>query len=600
MSQARAGRGAWQAAAGAGALVFAACAALVAALPGDAYWINDCGSKALLAERLWASGFRDAHFSWREARADPAGRFFPIPPPFALPHAGGFLSTYPPAYAALAAPALAAFGPRGLRLPAALGAAACAALFALWAAPALGRRSAFAGALLLGLASPLLFYGVTVWEHSLTVALVLAASLCAARGRAAHWAAAGAALGAACWLREELALALAAFAAAALLGSGRRARVLVEPGGPSLACGSLRGGRLSRVGLLAAGAALPGAALLAFNALYFGHPLGGHVLANLLAPPAGAAAGRLDALAGLLGGFGHSAGERALFAGLGLGLPLLGLAAAGRAARAGPRAELVLSGALALAALLAWGAGAWRQLASASPLETLVLHNGLLLQWPLAALAGLGLFRVWRDPAYTELRRGLAAGVFFAGLVVCAGVAFPTSYGAQVGAGVHFGPRVLLPALPALLLLALAAAQRGRAADRLACALLAAAGLASALLALGLLREQQAESGRVARALRALPPAAVVTSHPFLPQHLAGLWDAKSFLLAPDPGALHAAAAALARAGAPAWLVALPAGSSPPPAPRGAACRLAAQPRGRLRYVDLDVYRCDAEGARGL
>jgi hypothetical protein len=559
-------------AAGAGVLVFAACAAVIAALPGDAFWINDCGSKALIAERLLASGFADAHFALRDARIDPTGRYFPIQPPFAIPHAGGFLSIYPPAYAALAAPALAVFGPRGLLLPASLGAAASAALFALWTAPALGQRWAFGGALLLGCASPLFFYGVTVWEHSLTLALVLVASLCVVRGRSADWAAAGAALGAACWLREELALALGAFAISALAMPGRRARVIA----------------------LAAGAALPVAALLAFNTRYFGSPLGGHVLAVLASPQsghAGAMAGRLDAFAGLLGGFGLTTPERALWTGLGLGVPLLGFVGAWRTAPI-PRAGRALTVALALAALVPWAFAARRQLASANPLETLVLHNGLLLQWPLVALSGLGLFRAWQDASYTELRPGMVAGLVFVGLVVCAGVAAPTGHGVQVGAGVHFGPRVLLPAFPALLLLALAAVRRGSSIERLAFALLAAAGLASTGLAVRLLYEQTTESQRVARALRALPPETILTTHPLLPQHLASLWDAKTFLLASDSASYREAAAALASAGAPEWLVALPAGSPTPPASRAAACQLVSQPRGRLHYVDLDIYVC--------
>ena len=86
-----------------------------------------------------------------------------------------FVSFYPPAYSAISVPPLALLGKAGMRIPAAFGVAASAVLFAIWLAPAFGRRhSAFAGAVL-AIATPLFFYGVTVWEHSLTVALSLAA-----------------------------------------------------------------------------------------------------------------------------------------------------------------------------------------------------------------------------------------------------------------------------------------------------------------------------------------------------------------------------------------------------------------------------------------
>ena len=63
------------------------------------------------------------------------------------------MSQYPPAFPALAAPFLALLGPAGLRVPAALGTAACAALFVLWTAPVLGWRRASFGGLALGVAT---------------------------------------------------------------------------------------------------------------------------------------------------------------------------------------------------------------------------------------------------------------------------------------------------------------------------------------------------------------------------------------------------------------------------------------------------------------
>ena len=115
------------------------------------------------------------------------------------------------------------------------------------------------GAGVLGLATPLFFYGITVWEHSITVALCLAAVsvLSAPTGR--RLALAGLGIGAACWFREELVLMVGTLACAVLL-VWRRASVLPP---------------------LALGAALPLAGLAAFNQLVFGDPFGPHVAHNV-------------------------------------------------------------------------------------------------------------------------------------------------------------------------------------------------------------------------------------------------------------------------------------------------------------------------------
>ncbi|MDJ0852228.1 MAG: hypothetical protein QNK04_27980, partial [Myxococcota bacterium] len=148
-----------------------------------------------------------------------------------------------------------------------------------------------------------------------------------------------------------------------------------------------------------------------FNQAYHAHPLGGHVLANLVSTAdsalGGGVAGRLDPLAGLLGGFGESAAERWLFTCAGLAPPLVGFAV-------GPAGGRLLVPLLAAAGASLWGAGLWRLLASASPLQTLVLDNGLLLQWPMLALVGAGLRSAWREAACEPLRLGLVSGLLFA------------------------------------------------------------------------------------------------------------------------------------------------------------------------------------------
>jgi hypothetical protein len=555
----------------AGAGVLAACLAVIAATPGDSYWINDCGNKALVAERLLATGFREAAFARPDAALDPGGRWFPIPPPFALRRGSEFVSAYPLAYPALAVPGLAAWGRRGLRLPAALGTAAAAALLAAWLSPVLGRVGAIAAGVVLGLATPLFFYGVTLWEHAPAVALATGSFLLLRNPRVRNWCGAGALVGVACWLREEMALLLPAVIFAALLGRAP----------------------LARIAAFAAGAAAPVAALALFNQFFYGDPLGGHVAANLAGGVLAGrgAADRFSALPGLLGGFGHGAGEKGVFTLLAFALPVAG-ALAPRRAREASWLPLALAG----AALAVWGIAAARMLAGPARLEQLVQHNGLLLQWPLFALAGLGIARVLRDPGWSGLRIGVLAGLLFMVLILAAGILLPSGFGAQVGAGVHWGPRVLLPALPALVVLAAAGALGRPPAARLAWGALVLAGLASSLLAVWFLAQQKLEGARFNEQLRAEAPRVIVTTHPFLAQQLASLWNQKSIWLALDPPSLQAAALAIGRAGEPGFSFVAPAGARLAGTLPGLDCSPAFQHRGRyLDYFDLDVERCRFE-----
>ena len=554
--------------AAAGAAVLATCLAVIAATPRDAYWINDCGNKALVAERLLETGFRQAAFAQPYPALDPEGRWFPIPPPFALRRGAEFVSAYPLAYPALATAGLAVWGPRGLRLPAALGAAAAAALLAAWLMPVLGAGGALAAGLVLGLATPLLFYGVTVWEHAPAVALTIGISMLLAKPRLGAWCAAGALVGVACWLREEMALLMPAVIAAALFGRAP----------------------LRRVAAFASCAAAPLAALALFNQGFYGDPLGGHVAANLAG---GVLAGRVvverfSALPGLLGGFGHGAGERGVFTLLALALPL-----AGALAPRGARESSWLPLALAAAGLAVWAMAGARMLAGPSRLQELVQHNGLLLQWPLLALTGLGVARVWRDPAWSGLRMGVTAGFLFLVLVLGAGILLPSGFGAQVGAGVHWGPRVLLPALPTLVVLAAAGAAGRAPAARLAWVALALAGVASSALSVWFLAQQVGDAARFAGRLRAEGTRVIVTSHPFLGQQLAGLWKERPMLLTLDAAALQAASLAVRGAGEPGFVFIAPAGARLGSTLPGVDCAAAFQYRGSyLDYFDLDVERC--------
>ena len=340
-----------------GGIALIACLAVIYSTPNDTYWVVDSGIKALLAQRLLETGYSDLNFEHPAAHLDPDGIAFPIPQPYAVPRGDGFVSQYPPFYSAIASLFLALLGDAGLRVPAAIGVAACALLFCTWVAPAVGRGWAVAGGLALAIATPLFFYGITVWEHSLTVALSLGAWVASSRGSRRRLLLAGFLVGVACWFRAELALMGLSLALACYLH--RRKPI--------------------DVATLAAGAFPAAAGLLWFNAALFGDPLGVHVAGNVGVAIGSPTAGSdvVARVAGLLSGFGASTAEGVL-----LGLAVAGCLALGVVAtwrETGVPQVLWLVMAVGVVASL-YGS---LQTASASvPWIGLAYYNGFLIRLP--------------------------------------------------------------------------------------------------------------------------------------------------------------------------------------------------------------------------
>jgi len=556
-----------------GALALGVCLTTIYATPGDAYWIVDSGAKALISRRLLESGYAQLDLGYPAARLDPEAVAFPIPPPFAVRRGDGFVSQYPPAYPALAAPFLAVLGERGLRLPAALGNAACAWLFALWIAPVLGRRWAFAGGLFLALATPLYFYGVTVWEHSLSVALPLAACVLLVRPGRWRLVVAGALAAAACWLRAELALMGLAIAVACFA----------------------RGRRWGDVAALALGAAPLVAALLAFNAGVYGSPLGPHLGGNVGMPEtagSGGFAALLRDAGALLAAYGGGPREGAVL----FGALVACLVGGALAARREGAAAAVTSIALAVGAVASL-LGSLRISQAAVPFHTLPYYNGLMLQAPVICLAGIGAVQVWRRREYAALRLGVGAGLIFLALGAVLRVLLT-----DFSTGGHWGPRMLLPAMPALVALGLAALRSGLAAARgplrtltAATAIaLALACLASSGVATWLLDRQKREVRELQTAILSAPQQVVVTNYPVLGQQLAAIWGRKPMLLVGGESVGRVLAAARHN-GLEEFLFLHrpPTGRSLGRIP-GAYCSLAGQHRGRYAPVvfDLDLQSC--------
>jgi hypothetical protein len=608
----------------AGSFVLLACLAVIYATPADSFWLLDCGNRALLAQRLLETGYTELNFDYPGRRVDPDGVAFPMSGGLSIRRGQGYTSRFPPAYAALAAPLLAIFGPAGLRIPAALGVAACTALFIVWLTPAVGRRWATAGGVTLGLATPLFFYGVTVWDHSITVALCLGTWTVLSRLSRRRVLCAGVLIGCACWFREEVGLM----------------------GVPLAASCYLRDRRLSVLATLVAGATPPLAGLLVFNWLAYQNPLGPHLagtgnigaLATVLVLtgvglvaghfllrriPAGrlawmmAAALLLGGLvsyawveggnalgplghlripttpkelgrqaAAILSGYGASRAEAAALGSTVLAAIGVGALAAWRGFAVGAATLLVL-----VAGLGSWLFGSARMLPADDRLYQLVLYNGLMIQMPILCMTGIGLVRVWRQPEYAGLRIGVATGLGF--LILAVFFALLSQRGIF---GVHWGPRYLLPGMPAIVALAVAALGDGERTSRMRRAAgisLVVAGLLSSAHATWFLTQQKLEAERLQDTVLSLPTRVVITYHPFLAEHLAFLWKRKLMLHVGDMETRSHLIRGFREVGVRDFLLMVPEVEPKSQRIGGWQCRLVAQHRGRhLHYFDMDLQLC--------
>jgi hypothetical protein len=433
-----------------------------------------------------------------------------------------------------------------------------------------GERRAFAGGLALALATPLFFYGATIWEHSITVALPLASVAALSRPNGARALLAGLLAGAACWYREELVFMLPALAFACLLCDRTWREVAV----------------------LMLGAAIPGAGLVLFNSVVYGHPLGVHVSYNVHASPP--LTEILRDFGALISGFGANPTEGALLAtsaGAALGLAVL-------VVRDDRRLPLAVVAATTLG-LAAWLRGTTAISSATIPFVEMIRFNGFAVQFPLVCLAGVGFARLRRTPEYAPLRIGVLAGIAFLAMALPFRVAF-----SDFSSGGHWGPRMLLPAAPALVALALAAVDappgtpaRSRVVVRGVWIALVAAGLVSSALSIRLLDDQKRESRALRQRIAAVDAAVVVTNFPALGQQLPNLWHERPLLLVRDAAGFADVARSLEREDIEEFLFVQGAhrrlGQRP-----GALCVPVGRHRGRhvARIFDVELLRCHPRG----
>jgi hypothetical protein len=549
--------------------------ALAWGLPQEVFWITDGGNRYIQVQSFARYGPPAIGYPGRGI--DPGLRFFPWAGHHFQLVGGRVVSYYLPYFALLSVPGFRLAGVAGIHLLPLAAAIATLCLFPLLLAE-VGLADLRAPAiLLLGIGTPLLFYGITFWEHSLAVCLALAAvTLLLRAGRLARpgdapaapdpKAAPPAAVMPAPRLIATASGVPAAFVAGCLLGLSS---VLREEGYVLAAALLVVFPWVYRAAPPAAAFGAGWLVVMApawwFQHRLFGTVFGIHAAAYQALGTAAAASADQSGVAGSGGGWvlevwrqaGAKLGDLAFFlfrfhpdgrlSGL-LAVPFVLVLLAGLLRRRVRTSALDLG--LLAAATAASATFVALLLADRQPVFDTLFTQGLLPHTPFLLLALLGLRDQLASPS-RPARLLAAACVLFALLVV-----LPLHRG---DVGILWGPRHFLaiyPMLAALALLAwrdlmrLAARPARRRALAVLAAFLALLCLVVEARGLWLLALKKTATLRLLEAVRAAPARAVVTDGYWLTEELAALYFQRDFFAVESDAAYHELLAVLERHGA--------------------------------------------------
>lgn len=474
-------RGFWFAACVLGVVALGYAGAAAVTRPDLGFWSPDSSIRYVQLVSLLGQGYREVAAVYPGAELDPEARFYPVSRGFAAVRQGRVYLLYTPYLAALTGPPYRVLGRSGLVvLPLTSG------LLVVWVTQRrLAQEAqlvASAGALSVGLGTPLLIYSAVFWDHAPVTALAAGSLVLLFRGaeeRRAPWVLLGGVLaGVASWFRNEGYVFAAAATTATALALGARDAIQLLVG---FVCGA--------------------APAWFLNWYFYGHPLG---LKGLAAA---------EAVRGRLGGWEGWVRDRLIAAydllvsteqlqnalapvrvaeSVGLAAVLLASAVLLRAGtRAGNRWSVAAAG-LAVAAGTAW----------------LVSTDGAEVMGLVPALPALILVGLWEPRATWERLAAWAAGLYVAGVVALGSVG-----------GLQWGPRYLLPAVPPLVWLGWAGFARAcrvsdpavRKALVLTALLVVLASVAVQIRGLVRVRAQVQTGGRVEAILRSSDSPILVT-----------------------------------------------------------------------------------------
>jgi hypothetical protein len=496
-----------------------------AVLDPRTFFAHDSGVKYLQANTLVASHWRSMAVSAPGDRIDTARRFsflggnqFNRRTPEA-PYYGLYSALFTVPVSLM----LALFGVRGLYIVPILATTATMILAYRLAARTAG-RAAWLAPLLVGACSPMLFYSVDLWEHTLAALLIAVAVLAVAvgtpTGARRYFALAGVSLGATITLREET--------------------LAMLPGGLIAIAWVPRGRRLGAVFAAGIGVLIGVTPLMLLKWSQTGMPVRNPVLRLMgMRPPV------------------PSAGEPVGFNALEMLIPVSAIAVTTLAALAAvrvilPRTPPTWRG--LLFCVLAAGSVAWALADAFVLVRYWWSPNPLIAAFPAAlALLLIAPRRGQPDPARREVGQLLAIAALFAVAVCAADQITKTSAG---GAG--WGPRYLMPIYPMLATaVAFAVARRREWAvvvtTRDAIVLVTVAALTGCSLLVQLqglraLRNAKEQYERLVRATEAVAPQQlIVTSVPWLGTITAAVATERPILLVnhPNTGTLDELLAAL-------------------------------------------------------
>jgi hypothetical protein len=140
----------------------------LALLPLGGIWINDVGNRIIQMKSIVASGYSDFSIHWPGQALDPTYDYAPIAYPFAAIRNDKLYSVYSPVFATVASPFYRLLGNPGLYvLPLAASLAMLAGVARLARELGRGRRAGHYAVLIAGLSTPIWFYSLTFWEHTL-------------------------------------------------------------------------------------------------------------------------------------------------------------------------------------------------------------------------------------------------------------------------------------------------------------------------------------------------------------------------------------------------------------------------------------------------
>ena len=506
-------------------------------------WTVDDALKTIQAEGVLHSNFRDFALPNGNHVLDPGMRLPPVPPPFARLYGGRLYPVFSPAFAAAGALGARCAGSAGLLfLPLAGGVLILLGLVRLVREAGLGESTARNAALGVGLTTPIWFYSLVYWEHSIAAALCVWATVLCLRflrtGRLRPLGTGTFLAGAAIWFRDDLYV----FALVLLVMLGWQIRN--QGRGRTIRCGIL-----GLAGLLAA--LIP---LWVLQQMTVGRPLGWHLsthflrtpdlLEHLRQRPAVAYNLLLSAVPSVV-------------VSLLLSLPLIAAFLFGW--RLPAQRSRLLGSALGAFALIGTGVALAGLFGPGGAIPALDRANSLLIGAPLLALAFL------RREEETSEERFIRKLVL--GYVLLYVLAAP-----ELGSrGIHWGSRFLLPVyallgVPAVANLnawwrcarvrgnldpaadrgkdgapALASASTGRrrtascrtaVLTRVALSLVLAVGFGAQLYSIRLLARMKAHTSRIDREIAARPESIILTDTFWVPPFLTTSFGRKAIFLA--------------------------------------------------------------------